>query len=109
MIDEKGVPVSCTCPGYEHHHKPKGRVGKHMLALATIGGPTVLEAARDFSVDTNHEETDVKTETSAENLRPDGGSPEEETGTCPNGDPDCDGLDGDDLPCFGCYRPAGDQ
>lgn len=104
MIDEKGVPVSCSCPGFEHHHKPKGRVGKHMLALATIGGPTVLEAARDFSANKTHEETDVKTETAAEKLRPDGGSLEGEANTCPNGDPKCDGPDGEDLPCFACFR-----
>ena len=53
MVDEQGVPVSCTCPGFKHYHSPNGRVGKHMLAVATIGGPTLLEAARAFPP--NHE------------------------------------------------------
>jgi len=63
MIDEQGVPVSCTCPGYEYHHRPKGRVGKHMLAVATVGGPTLLEAARAFSP--NHEPTGATETTTA--------------------------------------------
>lgn len=104
LIDEKGLPVSCSCPGYQHYHKPNGRVGKHMLAVAAIGGPTLLEAARAFSPDTDHPETPIKTETAAERLHPDGGSLESKPETCPNGDPDCDGPDGDDLPCFDCFQ-----
>jgi|AntRauMinimDraft_4_1070384.scaffolds.fasta_scaffold01605_3 hypothetical protein len=95
MIDEQGVPVSCTCPGYEYHHRPKGRVGKHMLAVATVGGPTLLEAARAFSP--NHEPTGAtETTTASRKLKADGGRSSDDT-ECP----DCANLS--DLPCFNCY------
>lgn len=106
MIDEQGVPVSCTCPGFKHYHGPNGRVGKHMLACATVGGSTLLEAARAFLLD--YDTTgDSRTTTVAEKLKADGGAVVEgdaESEACPNGDPRCDGPDGDDLPCFDCYR-----
>ena len=105
MIDEEGVPVSCTCKGFKHYHSPNGRVGKHMLAVATVGGRTLLEAAREFSPhSTPLGETD--TETVAEKLKPDGGTvaTETEPETCPNGDPYCDGPMSDDLPCFDCFE-----
>jgi len=75
-----------------------------MLAVATVGGRTLLEAARAFSPhSTPSGETD--TETMAERLKTDGGTmtTETEPDTCPNGDPYCDGPEGDDLPCFDCF------
>jgi hypothetical protein len=51
MVDVQGIPVSCNCKGFTHYHSPNGRVGKHMLAVATIGGPTLLNAAVAFSPD----------------------------------------------------------
>jgi hypothetical protein len=100
MIDEQSVPVSCTCPGFEHHHGPNGRVGKHMLAVATVGGPTLLEAARAFSL--NHEPTGAsKTTTASRKLKADGGrsSPDYSTDTeCS----ECSTLSG--LPCWNCYQ-----
>jgi len=105
MIDERGIPVSCTCPGFKHHHGPNGRVGKHMLAVAAIGGPTLLDAAAAFSPHTTPS-GDPETETIADRSESDGGSPTAETEpeTCPNGNARCDGPDGDGLSCFDCYR-----
>ena len=99
MINEQGVPISCTCPGFKHYHSPNGRVGKHMLAVATIGGPTLLEAARAFSP---NQEPTASTETTAlsEKLKPDGGRSLTED-TTDTGCTECDRLS--DLPCFDCF------
>lgn len=105
MIDEAGIPVSCTCKGFKHYHGPNGRVGKHMLAVATVGGQTLLDVAREFLPhSTLSAETD--TETAAEKLKTDGGAmtTEAEPETCPNGEPYCDGPKSDDLPCFDCFE-----
>ena len=48
FIDQHGVPVSCSCPGFRHHYGPKDKADKHMVALATMGGPTALQAAIAF-------------------------------------------------------------
>lgn len=103
MIDEAGVPVSCTCKGFKHYHGPNGRVGKHMLAVATVGGRTLLEAAREFSPNSTPSEKNTTT-TAAEKLKADGGREvvDSKTDTCPNGYTFCDGPDGDVLPCFPC-------
>ena len=103
MIDEQGVPVSCSCPGFKHHHSPNGRVGKHMLACDAVGNQALLDGATKF---TPHSTPSGETETTtmAEKLKPDGGEPE----TCPHGDPKCDGPVGDDLPCVDCYQDRND-
>ncbi|QSG11815.1 SWIM family zinc finger [Halapricum desulfuricans] len=75
MIDEQGEPVSCTCKGFKHYHGPNDRVGKHMLAVAAVGGPTVLNAAVDF-------------DPAPAPVKADGG---------------CE-CDGHEFPCFECYR-----
>ena len=98
MVDEQGVPISCTCPGFKHYHGPNDRVGKHMLAVATVGGPTLLEAARAFSPD-NEPTASTGTTTLSEKLKPDGGQEVENTTNteCT----ECAGLSG--LACFSCY------
>ena len=104
MIDEAGIPVSCTCKGFKHYHSPNGRVGKHILAVATVGGETLLEAAREFSPhSTPSGETD--SETVAEKLKTDGGTmtTEPEPETCPNGDPYFNFPASHDLLCFFCF------
>ncbi len=110
MVDVQGIPVSCSCKGFTHYHSPNGRVGKHMLAVATIGGPTLLNAAVAFSP---HSEPSGETEAKSmfERLKADGGAPEaavepeseSEPETCPNDDPQCDGPESEELPCFDCY------
>lgn len=95
-VDADGLPVDCDCPGFQHHHGPKGMAGKHMVALATVAGPVVIEAARNFPAGT--EEPDA--------LVPDGGVaavPPHEPEECKNGNPGCPGPDADDLPCFPCF------
>jgi hypothetical protein len=106
MIDEQGVPVSCTCPGFEYHHGPNGRVGKHMLAVATVGGLTLLEATQAFSP--IHGPTGATaTTTASEKLKVDGGRSLADDST----DTECTECAGLlDLPCWNCYsagRPAG--
>lgn len=64
------VPAACDCPADEHIEEVDC---KHKVALATVGGPTVLRTA-----------------TKAEAV-------------CPNGDTQCGGPEGDDLPCFACF------
>jgi hypothetical protein len=103
MIDEQGVPVSCTCPGFEYHHSPNGRVEKHMLAVATVGGPTLLEAARAFSPNQGSTGATATT-TASEKLKADGGqSPtDDSTNTeCT----ECAKLA--DLCCFDYYAASG--
>jgi hypothetical protein len=99
MIDEHGVPISCTCPGFEHHHGPNGRVGKHMLAVATVGGPTLLEAARAFSPE--YEPTGAtETTTASMKLKADGGRSSDDNST----DAECtECANLSDLPCWSCY------
>ena len=99
MIDEQGMPVSCTCPGFEYHHGPNGRVGKHMLAAATIGGPTLLEASRAFSP--IHGPTGATaTTTASEKLKADGGR----SSAADSIDTECTECSNlSDLPCFDCY------
>lgn len=93
------VPAECECPA-DVHWEPDC---KHKVALATVGGPTVLDAAANF------EEPSPETRGA---LTADGGLPAEDeldVECCPNGDPDCGGPNGDELPCFPCfYREEGD-
>lgn len=48
-VDGVALPAECDCPGYEHHYGPNGEADKHMVALATIGGSTILNAALNAS------------------------------------------------------------
>jgi hypothetical protein len=84
--DEVTVPVECGCPADRHR---EDYACKHRVALATVGGPTVMDAALD-----------------AEALA-DGGAATE---TCPNGDPTCPGpdADADTMPYFACYGTSED-
>jgi hypothetical protein len=110
-VDSDGIPVSCSCPGYEHNYGPNGKAGKHMLAVATIGGPAVLNAAAksDANPGTFPESNAGVLSNSSPQLETDGGLnlSEEEADTCPNDEKGCDGPDGDDLPCFACYQQVG--
>jgi len=103
MTDQEGVPVSCTCKGFKHYHSPNDRCGKHMLAVATVGGQTLLDTATAFPPhSTPSGDSEIETATMAEKLAPDGGQPV----TCPNGDSRCGGPESDDLPCFDCFEIA---
>lgn len=81
--EEDGVvlPRECECPADRYNEEYDC---KHKVALAAVGGPTVLEAAWVFS------DTDPK-------LRADGGDDEGEVRDC-----DCtERYDG--FPCAECY------
>lgn len=66
------VPTECECPADQYNEEYDC---KHKVALATVGGPTVLNAALAF-------------DPSPTRVKADGG---------------CE-CDADDFPCFECYR-----
>jgi len=108
-VDERDgvtVPVECGCPA-DVHREPDC---KHKVALATVGGPTVLNAAVAFDVPAaSSDNSTARVTTVADALQTDGGTATvaaslNELPTCPNGVEWCPGPDGDDLPCFDCYR-----
>lgn len=64
--------MSCSCPGYQHHYLLNDEADKHTLALATVGGATVLNTAvADESPTTDKP---AEPETGADRLRADGGA-----------------------------------
>jgi hypothetical protein len=80
--DGAGVPAECDCPADIHHDADC----KHKVALATIGGPTVLNAAINF--ENPAPPSDSNRDTIGDKLRADGG---------------CD-CDISEFPCWPCYR-----
>ncbi|WP_324662337.1 hypothetical protein [Haloarcula sediminis] len=99
MVDQHGIPVSCDCPGFQHYYQPQGKCGKHMLAVAAIGGSTLLDAATAFPPQSTPSE-------STDTVKTDGGTctVDPEPDVCPNGNPGCDGHGGTDLECFDCFE-----
>lgn len=89
------VPAECGCPADQYNENYDC---KHKVALATVGGPTVLNAALAFE-DPTPAAPDQETETVADHLRADGGPGEEtsETDECA-----CATLSGE-FPCAECY------
>lgn len=83
------VPESCTCPAFAHYPG----ACKHMVSCATVAGPTVLNAAAEFEEPAGGVLVEDKSEEDA----------------CPNGDPKCDGPDGEGLPCWPCYQGASEN
>jgi hypothetical protein len=79
------VPAECECKAdlYSEEYDCK-----HKVALASIGGPTVLNAAVEFETPASEaQEENSESETAADKLRADG---------------DCE-CDRGDFPCFECY------
>lgn len=83
-IDGVPVPAECDCPADRYHEDYDC---KHKVALAAVGGKTVLEAAVRFAGPSSADGTPEKT-TARDRLRADGGC-------------ECDKLD---LPCWECVR-----
>lgn len=75
-----GDATRCTCP----HHEHRGVQCKHIHAVESnqIVLQAVLQAAQDVAI-------------------PDGG---QDMDSCQNGQTGCCGPQGDDLPCWECYR-----
>lgn len=86
---EGGYPVNCSCPYAEYHDGDC----KHMAAVG-IREP-LIEAATASEDRRLAADGGTITSAAVSNKEPD---------TCPNGDPRCGGPDGEDLPCFDCYR-----
>lgn len=100
------VPAECDCPADLYREEDDC---KHKVALATVGGPSVFNAAVEFDSPTAGEMSAPKT--AADEFATDGGVPaavdSPTVDACPNGDPRCDGPGGVGLECFACYRPEG--
>jgi len=107
------VPAECECPADKYNEEYDC---KHKLALATIAGPVVLQAAVECPTPTRDTERTDST-TLAERLRADGGVIAEgrrEEGAalieaergeeCANGEGWCPGPGTDSLPCFACFE-----
>jgi hypothetical protein len=114
-VDERDgivVPAECECPA-DLHREPDC---KHKVALATVGGSTVLEAAVAYerpAPASSDNPTQCAT-TAAEMLQPDGGmvvveAPVDEADICPNDEEWCPGPNTDKLPCFDCFEVADEQ
>lgn len=78
---ETDIPVACECKAFEYQEGPC----KHMVAVA-ICEPVLMAAQAELVAD--------------------GGKDME---TCQNGQTGCCGPDGDNLPCFECYRKKNSQ
>jgi len=99
--DGVAVPVECDCPA-DIHREPDC---KHKVALATVGGSTVMNAAVKFEESEESDSAppfprsqDDDTTTVADKIETDGG-PE----TCRNGNVHCNGSADETLPCFACF------
>jgi hypothetical protein len=102
--DGVALPVECECPADLH----SDRDCKHKIALATVGGPTVLNAADDceqLALDTN-----LNVATTADKLRADGGGrtkrgAERSDSVRPIEPNECGCSDlRDNFPCWPCVR-----
>lgn len=106
--DRDGVPVPTDC-GCKADRFREDYDCKHKVALATVGGPVVLQAAITTPTPTGDAERTTP-ETLEDRLRADGGAVPEETGedspTLDAAEPeecDCANLLGE-FPCWPCVR-----
>jgi len=106
-IEKRGdvpIPAECECPA-DIHREPDC---KHKVALTTVGGATVLNAATAFTESSAPfpSRSAENVTTGADKLQADGGAvtSDDQAGDCPNGDERCDGPDGDVFPCFDCFE-----
>jgi len=85
------VPAECECPADKYSDDYDC---KHKVALATVGGPTVLNAAVEYESPTK--ETPSEPETMADKLRADGGDRDQQ-----EADEKCGCTS--DFPCADCF------
>jgi hypothetical protein len=99
------VPSECECKADRYNDDYDC---KHKVALATVGGPVVLQAAVDLDNPApTFSESDVDGVTiAADKLETDGGTAtvDDDSDSCENGDDRCDGHDGAGFPCFDCFE-----
>lgn len=97
------VPAECECPADKYNEEYDC---KHKVALATVGGPIVLQAAVDCPITGDSENT--TSQTLNDKLRPDGGAVTDETTNDPkplnaSKHEDCNCTEYSNFPCFECY------
>ncbi|ELZ92884.1 hypothetical protein C440_12224 [Haloferax mucosum ATCC BAA-1512] len=100
------VPAECECPADKYNEEYDC---KHKVALATVGGPVVLEAAVNFPTPSGNPERS-NASTVADKLRADGGATTKRIGgeskpldAEEHDECDCAELS-DDFPCWPCVR-----
>jgi hypothetical protein len=104
--DGLAIPAECNCPADIHREKYDC---KHKVALAAVGGKTVLEASMNFATPSESSKR-PNASTVADKLRTDGGITTKETGgeakhldASEHNECDCAGLS-EDFPCWPCVR-----
>jgi len=98
------VPAECECKADRYNEEYDC---KHKVALATVGGPVVLQAAVDLDNGAAGLSVSARdgVRTGADKLQTDGGTAvADDSDACPNGDDRCDGPDEAGLPCFDCFE-----
>lgn len=96
--DRLALPAECECPADRHQEEYDC---KHKVALATVGGPTVLNAAVEYEAPART--GGAKPKTAADKLRADGGDGALHAGTDATDDEPCEDCMVD-FPCFDCYE-----
>ena len=97
----QALPAECGCPADRYSEE---YACKHRVSLATIGGPTVLNAAVKYEVPTRT--GDSEPTTAADRLRADGGGLHAYTDATDD-EPCRDCMN--DFPCFACYSATEDS
>jgi len=97
------IPAECGCKADKFREDYDC---KHKVALATVGGPIVLQAAVDCPITGDSENT--TSQTLNDKLRPDGGAVTDETTNDPkplnaSKHEDCNCTEYSNFPCFECY------
>ena len=95
--DGLATPAECECPADRYN---EGYSCKHVVACATVGGPTVLNAAVEYEAPARTDEPEATT--AADKLRADGGGLHAELD--PTKEKACEDCL-DDFPCFDCFEP----
>lgn len=99
------VPAECGCKADQYRDDYDC---KHKVALATVAGPVVLNAAvesdNDAAALSGQDSANVTTV--ADKLQTDGGiaTVAENVDGCRNGNDCCEGPNGEALPCFACFE-----
>ncbi len=104
--DGVAVPAECGCKADQYREDYDC---KHKVALASVGGPVVLQAAVEYAIPTVDDD-ETTTQTLENKLRADGGAAAKRTAEesppldeAKHGECDCDDLR-DDFPCWPCVR-----
>lgn len=95
---ELAVPAECDCPADMYHEDYDC---KHKVALAAVGGETVLKASVNFATPSENSER-PNASTVADKLRTDGGE-SKSFDASKHEECDCAGLS-NDFPCWSCVR-----